>query len=181
MELKSLNCPNCGGSVNIPEGVSRFYCTYCGSQIQVDDGKITIDLNANITLDHRYTDVARLKELDLQEQDRKRQIEQRRIDTKRKICCVLTLLVSICVYFVGLYCIGNFENVMEKIGAIFSAIAAAAGPIASIIIAPQQWRSKTIIERPKGCIGCIVWGFVIMFIISFWFVAVIIPIGTAWS
>ncbi|MBR3044451.1 MAG: threonine/serine exporter family protein [Oscillospiraceae bacterium] len=73
MELKSLNCPNCGASVQIPEGKNLFFCTYCGSQIQIDDGKITIDLNANINLNHQYSDVARLKELELQEQERKRQ------------------------------------------------------------------------------------------------------------
>ena len=59
MELKSLNCPNCGASVQIPDGKNLFFCTYCGSQIQIDDGRITIDLNANINLNQKITDVAR--------------------------------------------------------------------------------------------------------------------------
>ena len=68
MELKSLTCPNCGGVVQIPEGKSLFFCTFCGSQIHVDDGKITIDLNANIQFNQSYTDVARMRELDMMEQ-----------------------------------------------------------------------------------------------------------------
>ena len=114
MELKSLNCPNCSAVVQIPDGVDRFFCTYCGSQIQIDDGKITIDLNANIKLDQRYTDVARVKELDLQEQERKRQEDQQRIETKRKIYCILTLLISIAVYFFGFYCAGSNQNLIAQ-------------------------------------------------------------------
>ncbi len=102
MELKSLNCPNCGAVVQIPDGVDRFFCTYCGSQIQIDDGKITIDLNANIKLDHQYSDLARLKELELLEKQREKEREEaaQRFNREKKkkrnwiITTALTLLIG---------------------------------------------------------------------------------------
>ena len=103
MELKSLNCPNCGGAVNIPEGVSRFFCTYCGSQIQIDDGKIIIDLNANINANinlnqqYRYTDVARLKELELQEKERERRELAEKKEKLKPIWWIVYLLIWILI------------------------------------------------------------------------------------
>ena len=102
MELKSLNCPNCGASVQIPDGVEKFFCTYCGSQIQIDDGKITIDLNANINLNHQYSDLARLKELELQEKQREIEKEEsvQRVNREKKkkrnwlITTALTILIG---------------------------------------------------------------------------------------
>ena len=83
MEVKAIKCPSCGGSLQIPEGKSMFFCTFCGSQIQVDDGKITIDIKQNININQQYTDVAKMRELDLQEQDRIRQ-EKETLDKKEQ-------------------------------------------------------------------------------------------------
>ena len=184
MELKSLNCPNCGASVQIPEGVGRFFCTYCGTQIQIDDGKITFDLNANINLNHQYSDVARLKELELQEQERERQEEQQRNETKRKLYCAITLIASISIYILGFYYIINVKYTwldMIKLGAFLSVIASSAGPIAAFIIAPPQWRSKTAINHQTNRLGCLTETFVIMIIITLWIIAVLVPIYTAWK
>lgn len=85
MELKSLHCPDCGGMVQIPEGKDRFFCTFCGSQIQLDDNSIRL----------HYYDEAKLKELDLMEQKRlreekekaeqeKKQAEQQALEKKKK-------------------------------------------------------------------------------------------------
>ena len=37
MELKSLKCPNCGGSVEIEDGLDIFFCKYCGNKIILSD------------------------------------------------------------------------------------------------------------------------------------------------
>ncbi len=33
MELKSLNCPKCGGSLDYEDGIDVFFCKYCGNKI----------------------------------------------------------------------------------------------------------------------------------------------------
>ena len=33
MELKSLNCPNCNGHLEIEDGIDTFFCKYCGNKI----------------------------------------------------------------------------------------------------------------------------------------------------
>ncbi|MBR3317631.1 MAG: zinc ribbon domain-containing protein [Atopobiaceae bacterium] len=37
MKLIALNCPSCGGRLEIEPGRERIFCTYCGAQIFVDD------------------------------------------------------------------------------------------------------------------------------------------------
>ena len=36
MRLISLKCPECGGGLHIEEGMSRCYCSHCGTQILLD-------------------------------------------------------------------------------------------------------------------------------------------------
>ena len=72
MKLVGINCPNCAAPVQIPEGKNTFFCTFCGTQIQVDDGKISIDLNVT----KRIIDEAKLKELEMKEQQRIREEEK---------------------------------------------------------------------------------------------------------
>ena len=93
MELKTLTCPSCGASLQIPEGKDRFFCTFCGSQIQVDDGRITIDINANVNVNQRYTDVARMRELDLQERELQRIEERERRERLEPIKWWLAIIV----------------------------------------------------------------------------------------
>ncbi len=176
MELKSLNCPNCGGSVNIPEGVSRFYCTYCGSQIQVDDGKITIDLNANINLDHRYTDVARLKELELQEKEQKQKEEEKLQEKKKKKEWVLTLLIAIIVYALNVAIGLKFDNKIGKIAKTIAIIVAIVVPIALIIMFPKDWRKKSNRQEKTGCATSIVKAFVALMIFMLYWVLFIMPL-----
>ena len=38
MNVYSIRCPQCNGSLDIEEGRDRCYCSYCGSQIFIDDG-----------------------------------------------------------------------------------------------------------------------------------------------
>ena len=38
MELKSMNCPNCGHPVKVDMTRKNYFCQYCGSQLLFDDG-----------------------------------------------------------------------------------------------------------------------------------------------
>ena len=33
MELKTLICPKCGGTLEIEDGLDTFFCKYCGNKI----------------------------------------------------------------------------------------------------------------------------------------------------
>lgn len=180
MELKSLNCPNCGASVDIPEGVSRFYCTYCGSQIQIDDGKITIDLNANINLNHQYSDVARLKELELQEQERERQELAAKKEKWKPVWWILALIGSIACYILFTFLAGTFNSFGAKFFAVLALIVYVGAPIALILTIPKHWRPSTE-RRQKGCIGCTVEIFACIMVAGLWFVGLLIPISLGWK
>ena len=63
--LISLDCPNCGGHVQIDEDIDVCFCMYCGQQLLLKNRQVII-----------VRDEAKLRELELQEEERKRQEEQ---------------------------------------------------------------------------------------------------------
>ena len=67
MKLTSMRCPSCGAEIQIPEGKPFFFCTFCGTQIHVEDGTIRVEITKNVNIENRYVDVARLRQLELQE------------------------------------------------------------------------------------------------------------------
>lgn len=40
MKLYLMKCPDCGGQLEVEEGLQFFYCKYCGSKILVDRTKL---------------------------------------------------------------------------------------------------------------------------------------------
>lgn len=70
MKLHKLNCPNCGGmlEMKVSNDSDHIFCPYCGQQFFVDDGKTTYTISQNInvnkhiridkTIHDRYTDDA---------------------------------------------------------------------------------------------------------------------------
>lgn len=52
MKLQKINCPNCGGSLDmkINTNTKFIFCPYCGEQISVDDGKIEYVITKNINI-----------------------------------------------------------------------------------------------------------------------------------
>ena len=65
MGFISLDCPNCGGHVQIDEDVDVCFCMYCGQQLLLKNRQVVI-----------IRDEAKLRELELQEEERKRQEER---------------------------------------------------------------------------------------------------------
>ena len=37
MEMKSLSCPKCGGTLEVEDGLDTFFCKYCGNKIVISD------------------------------------------------------------------------------------------------------------------------------------------------
>lgn len=51
MNLKSLTCPNCGGSLDIEDGLDIFYCKYCGYKILLEN-QSEAAYNAKVRVKH---------------------------------------------------------------------------------------------------------------------------------
>ena len=78
MNLNQIQCPNCNANLQVPDNQNRMFCTYCGTQIQLDDGATVI----------RYIDEARIREIEYQrelrqhEENERRRIEQERLQAE---------------------------------------------------------------------------------------------------
>ena len=78
VSLVPLSCPKCGGQLQIPQGVREVQCSFCGTQITVDDGSQTLHV-------HKY-DEAELKRLELeQEKLKQEQMEAQKLEEHRKL------------------------------------------------------------------------------------------------
>ncbi|MBQ6832735.1 MAG: hypothetical protein IJO28_08920 [Oscillospiraceae bacterium] len=51
MELKSLQCPNCGATLDIEDGLDTFFCKYCGYKILLE-GQSKAAYEAKVCVKH---------------------------------------------------------------------------------------------------------------------------------
>lgn len=65
MKLSNICCPNCGGTINADVSKQKtIFCTYCGHQLEVDNGVSetvytkNININKNVNIHERYTNDA---------------------------------------------------------------------------------------------------------------------------
>lgn len=123
MTVTSFKCPNCGADLQVEEGRTMCFCNYCGTQIHIDDGTIRV----NIT--KRIVDEARLRELDLQEQNRIRQEaneSQKEAEAKKKITNWWTAVVVCQAVFAIIFMLsissGNADMSVPGIGGMVAAI-----------------------------------------------------------
>lgn len=68
MKIISLKCPECGADIDIEEGHKQCFCKYCGTKILIDDGRST-------THTYHKVDEARLKEAEVDELIRLKELE----------------------------------------------------------------------------------------------------------
>ena len=74
VKMVSLKCPDCGAVLSIEEGRKQCFCQFCGAKIVMDDGSTT-----NI-----YRDEARIKEAEVNEQIRLKELELELSDRQQK-------------------------------------------------------------------------------------------------
>lgn len=55
--ITALICPNCGAGFQIKPGQRMSFCSFCGTQLLVDDGTRTQNINVNktVSVDQRTT------------------------------------------------------------------------------------------------------------------------------
>lgn len=141
MELKTLTCPSCGASLQIPEGKERFFCTFCGSEIQIDDGTIRVDIT------NRIIDVARLKELELDEQRRVRREQaqkNKRANDRRSrkiwlIACIIWIVIGAAV----LVPVEKSDYYSDECIAIFMSLLMVVPPFLTITMPKSFFKNKT--------------------------------------
>ena len=77
MKIIDIKCPKCGRELHIGEGRKDCFCEYCGSHLYFDD--------ENRTFTRIIRDEAKLKELEIEEENRKKkEIKDLRASKHRK-------------------------------------------------------------------------------------------------
>lgn len=76
MKAYILTCPSCGAGITLEKNVDRCFCPYCGTQVHISDEVIRSEINYSGTFSIR--DEAKLKELELLEQARLKDEEEKR-------------------------------------------------------------------------------------------------------
>ncbi|MBQ6991103.1 MAG: hypothetical protein IJN58_08600 [Clostridia bacterium] len=93
MKVISLKCPECNATLSIEGDRKYCFCQYCGTKILIDDGSTTHT--------YRKVDEARIREADIQEKIRLRELmleekkfaaRERIKATKIKFSIILTVL-----------------------------------------------------------------------------------------
>ena len=92
MIAKTITCPNCKANINInwSHGMTSCFCNYCGTQLYFDDGSYT----ANYNITYRETDDARIREADVNERIRMKEMEfehQEKKSSNRMLYFILTI------------------------------------------------------------------------------------------
>ena len=102
VKMVSLKCPECDATLSIAEGRKQCFCEFCGAKIIIDDGSTT-----NV-----YRDEARIKEAEVREQIRLKELELE-VDErkqKRKILKIKVIISIILGILGGILSVIPFAN-----------------------------------------------------------------------
>ena len=113
--VKSLSCPNCGGSLNVNKGERTFFCHYCGSQLQYDDGILRMEITQTL---HKYDD-NRIKELEYQiREDERKRLEETNRKNNWKTIFIAVGLICLLLFAIGIV----FINIITRLSVISFAL-----------------------------------------------------------
>ena len=141
VKLVPYVCPNCGGQVQIPEGTTTCFCTFCGTQIAVDDGSQTFHV-------HTY-DEAEIRRLEFEEERERKEFERserelRAYEDRHRVWrrCVLGWVIAI-VVLLALTTIGEtaFPSANETITVVAGGVLVL-GPIVLVVLRPRRPRRR---------------------------------------
>ena len=137
IKLISLNCPNCGAVISIPENSKFGYCEFCSSQLRYDDG----------TREYSVVDKSEIERI-LLEKDKKEHVARVREDKEEHK--TKSLLSVQKWWMIVLVCHGIFMLLSPTIWLLKSVIAAiliiacwVIMPIVLAILKPRDaWGNK---------------------------------------
>ena len=80
MKMVSLRCPNCGKTVTLEKGQKMCFCTYCGSQLFLDDGSKNVNIthNHNHNFTFRKVDETKIRTAEIESDNQRRKLENDR-------------------------------------------------------------------------------------------------------
>ena len=109
MKLKVLKCPECRANIEIEEGRTSCFCSYCGCKIIIDDEKSettinkNININKNITHTERYVNEAEVLE-----------IKTRDKNWKRNVILSIAIPLAAILFFVGIFGVAKHNSNVEE-------------------------------------------------------------------
>ena len=89
MNLVPVKCPNCGGTIQAPENTNMCYCTFCGSQLFID--------NDSKTITYRVIDEAKIHETESKEflEYKRLELEAKERASKRKLLIAVAIVLAV--------------------------------------------------------------------------------------
>lgn len=138
IKLVTLNCPNCGAPIDIPENAKFGYCEFCSSQLRYDDG----------SREYRVVDQSEIERILIEKDNREHteQLREERIEhqTKSRLSTqkwLIIVIVAHAIFALLVPAISMFKSVI-------SAILVIAGwvflPIVLAILKPRNARGGKI-------------------------------------
>ena len=100
MKIISLKCPECNATLSVEGDRKYCFCQYCGAKILIDDGSTTHT--------YRKVDEARIREADIQENIRLRELmlEEKKFAAKERMKAIkIKLSIILAVLAIGLIAI----------------------------------------------------------------------------
>ena len=99
MKLVSIKCPECSANLDVEEGRKHIYCSYCGAEIMLENENEKV---------YRKIDDARLKEAEVREKVRLKELELeeykiKKEEKKSKIKIVVVLVAVLVGLLMLLY------------------------------------------------------------------------------
>lgn len=99
MKLIELRCPNCNGELKVNPEKEKVICGYCHTEFKIDDEIKKIEISN--TIHHVYTDNAKIKEIEMKEENEKNKAKQEHIGTIILVVMVIALFAYFGLYFGG--------------------------------------------------------------------------------
>ena len=103
INIIALKCPECGANLEIENNRKQCYCQYCGAKIIVDNGSITYTYRkvdeARIR-EAEVNELIRMKELELEE---KQQAENEKSKKRKVEATVLLGIIGSLLLMIGLF------------------------------------------------------------------------------
>jgi len=103
MKLIPVMCPKCGAQIQINEGTKTCYCTYCGTQIIIDED------GAKVT--YRKVDEARIKEADVKQILALKEMEIEEKKRQDRKIALIALSIASGVMFVLALIVGHSNGI----------------------------------------------------------------------
>ena len=101
MKLKAMNCPVCGGMLEIDTDAHHFFCQHCGTKFESEGDHYTYTENKT----HRTIDDAKIKDAEVRKEIKFREMDYHERSEKRKYnqwkTYIILGIIGVCIIVAG--------------------------------------------------------------------------------